>query len=165
MTSRIVTVTLAVAMGLLVNGVALSQSEAPPPDPLVLIPTFDELPQSGLPLGELSPEMQESIARLPPPDLSHVEPNSGRIHAIRRWVSRAPRSGIALAFGVLCAALAAGWALGAASRGRAWRAYRRQPRSAGGSRLRGLEEVVASVQFAHSRSPGGPPGPEWPDQS
>lgn len=167
MKSRIVTVTLAVAMGLWAQA-ALSQTEAPPPDPAAPVPAFDDSLPSGLPLGDLGRAIEPSPARQPAPDLSRVERDSDWLYAARRRVSRMPWSWFALGFGALCALLLAGWAIASGFRKRARRAYRRLPRSAGGSRLRGLEEVVASVQLGHSKRPGGEPvhdpltGREWP---
>jgi len=168
MWSRLVTVTLAVAMGLLVGNVALSQTEAPPPDPAAPGPVFDDPLQSGLPLGELGPGVERSTAREPVPDLSRVARDGEWMYALRRRVRRVPLIQMALGLGALGAVFVSGWVVVSASRRRARRGYRRLPRSAGGSRLRGLEEVVASVQLRHSKNPSGPPlqepvtGPEWP---
>lgn len=151
MKSRIVTVTLAVAMGLWAHA-AWSQTEPAAADPLAPGSAFDDPLPSGLPLGELGSAVERSSAPEPPPDLSRVERDGEWIYAVRRGVSRMPWGRVALVLGALCAFLAAGWAIASTFRKRRRRAYRRLPRSAGGPRLQGLEEVVASVQLTARRA-------------
>ena len=101
MKSRIVTVTLAVALGLC-GTAALSQTEALTQDPLAPFPGFDDPLQTGLPLGELGPVVEESIGIEPDPDLSRVERDGEWLYAIRRTASSSPWTKIAVG---LCGSL------------------------------------------------------------
>ena len=157
MTSRVVTVTLAVAMGLLLNNPAHSQTEAEQP-PISILPEEGlgedgalqgELPLQGVPVEPATDELLNSIP--PPPDLSRVKRDAEWLYSLRRRLMLAPWSKIALGSSGLFVLGAMGWA-GLAYRKRARRAYRRKLRVSGGSRPERLEEVVASVQQVPSRS-------------
>lgn len=172
MKSRIVTVTLAVAMAFWMNSAAYSQTQTEAEPPVSLLPAQgvddldtslqSELPLKGLPLEPAAAEAFSSIAA--PADLSRVTRDGEWLYALRGSVTAAPWIKIALGssgafvLGVLV------WTT-FASRKRSRRAYRRILRTSGGSRPERLEEVVASVQLTQSRSRRRQPlrtGEEWP---
>ena len=169
---RLVTVTLTVALGCWTGGAAFAQAQEEIPDLVVPTQELDRALQSELPLQGVLEDtrIQGSIAEALPPQPRVVEREGELVYVLRRRASQAPWPKIALGSGALCVLLAAGWAVVSASRKRARRAMRRAPRSAGGAPLRSLDEVVASVQFGHSKSPSGPSlqdhvaGREWPNQ-
>jgi hypothetical protein len=114
--------------------------------------------QAGLPLrgaidGAVLPETDGALTAAPPASrpLSWLE-------KIRRLPSDHRAREIAALSAGLLVFLGAGWIFtSAAFRRRARRSYRRFPRSSGGSKVRGLEQVVAAVQLGRATSTGRSP--------
>jgi hypothetical protein len=165
---RIVTVTLTVALG--VWSVAWAQTQEKLLDFAVPAQEFDRSLESELPLqGVLGDSaIHGSIAEAIPPQSPAARTGGDWMDPLRRRISRTPRRSIALGSAAVCALFFAGWVAGSVSSRRVRRAYRRLPRSSGGSSLQGLEAVVASVQRRRKTRVGRPTtqdpitGREWP---
>jgi hypothetical protein len=152
MKSRIVTVSLAVAIGLWSSVAVFAQAEGASSPATLPEQVLDESVRSELPLQGVLDDVPISgpIAGAPQPDLANVERDGEWLYAVRHQLRVTPWRRIAGAAAIVLAlislALAASF-----SREKKWRAYRKASGSSGGSRSRRLEEVVASVQFERSK--------------
>jgi hypothetical protein len=161
---RIVTATLAVALGAWSGGIVFAQAQQKVTpentaqegvlDFVAPARGLDSTLQSDLPLQGFfdDPTIQWSI----PESLQSPQApqDGGWMDTLRRRLYNASRPEIAMASaGLFASFVMVGWAIAAAaSRRRARRgAYRRFPRSSGGSRVKGLEQVVASVQLGRTK--------------
>lgn len=177
---RAATAALAVALGVWSSGIALAQTpdhvapeDIPQEDILDLVAPdeiLDPTVQSDLPLQGVIDDtvVDESSAELFSADTPPATPSGGRLFALRREVYNASPRKVAMVSAGIMALFGASWLFAsAASRRRARRSFRRFPRSSGGSRVRGLEQVVASVQLGRTRPSGRSPmqgsmtGREW----
>lgn len=155
---RLVTAAVAVALGAWSGSMAFGQEGMAQEDILDIVAPpadFDRILQSELPLkGAIdTPVFPGSIAESSPVQAPAVD--AAWLDRIRRGVRDAPHREIAAALVGLVAFSVAVWILGtSAFRRRARRAYRRFPRSSGGSKVRGLEKVVASVQLGRTGRSG-----------